>query len=170
MTQVHRTVRSAEPIGIDLLSIKPGTDIDVDVRLESVSEGVLVSGCVSGEATGQCSRCLGEIEQPVNVFLTQLFVYQDSVSDQTSDDDELFRVANDEIDLEQAIIDEIGDALPMSPLCRDECQGLCPECGLVLAETEPDHQHENIDPRWAALRSKFTDNALAENDSESKSE
>jgi uncharacterized protein len=53
--------------------------------------------------------------------------------------------------LEQPIVDAIGLALPFSPVCGPDCSGLCPQCGVPLATAEPDHHHEQIDPRWAKL-------------------
>ena len=46
-----------------------------------------------------------------------------------------------------------GLALPFSPLCGPDCQGLCPDCGIPMATAEPGHRHEKIDPRWAKLAS-----------------
>ena len=65
--------------------------------------------------------------------------------------DELGRVIDETVDLEQPIIDAVGLALPFSPLCGPDCAGLCPECGIALATAEPGHRHEQIDPRWAKL-------------------
>ena len=61
------------------------------------------------------------------------------------------RVVDDRVDIEQAIVDAVGLVLPFTPLCREDCAGLCPDCGIVLAAAEPGHQHEKIDPRWAKL-------------------
>ena len=83
--------------------------------------------------------------------LTELFAYPDSITDATSDDDELGRVTDDTVDVEQAIVDAVGLTLALSPLCDPQCPGLCSECGVVLADAEPDHHHDAIDPRWAKL-------------------
>ena len=59
---------------------------------------------------------------------------------------------DDLVDLEPLLRDAVVLALPFQPLCRDDCPGLCTECGARLAD-DPDHQHEDaIDPRWAALQ------------------
>ncbi|AEF36658.1 conserved hypothetical protein [Mycolicibacter sinensis] len=141
-------------IGLDLVAIPPDTAVDLDLRVESVSEGVLVSGVVSGPTTGECARCLQPLTGDVEVELTELFAYPDSATDATTDDDEIGRVVDDAVDLEQAIVDAVGLTLPLSPLCEPDCPGLCPDCGVVLASVEgaePGHHHEKIDPRWAKL-------------------
>ncbi|RPA12601.1 DUF177 domain-containing protein [Gordonia sp. OPL2] len=155
MSEVHRTVVAPDRIGLDMIGIPAGSDVDLDLRLESVSEGVLVTGTVSGETEGQCSRCLEPIDGTVTVFLTELFAYPDSATEQTTDAEDVHRVVDDHLDLEQPIIDAVALELPMSPLCSEDCEGLCPECGVRLAVAEPGHAHEIIDPRWAALRDKF---------------
>ncbi|WP_040523407.1 YceD family protein [Gordonia araii] len=155
MIEAHRTIVTPIRIGTEMVAIEPETEMDLDLRLEAVSEGVLVTGTACGETAGQCSRCLEPLEGTVTVFLTELFAYPDSETDKTTSDEEVHRVADDQIDLEQALIDAIGLELPMSPLCRDDCPGLCPDCGVVLAVAEPGHAHEKIDPRWAGLTDKL---------------
>ncbi len=155
MSEVHRTVVAPERIGLDMIAIPAGSEVDLDLRLEAVTEGVLVTGTVSGETEGQCSRCLEPVDGTVTVFLTELFAYPDSETEQTTDADDVHRLVDDRLDLEQSIIDAVALELPMSPLCSEDCEGLCPECGVRLAVAEPGHAHEQIDPRWAALRDKF---------------
>lgn len=165
MREVHRAITPAPRIGLDMIAIPAGSDVDLDLRLEAVSEGVLVTGCVSGETEGQCVRCLEPIAGTASVYLTELYAYPDSATDETTDADEIHRIVDDRIDLEQAVVDAVALDLPNAPLCRPECQGLCPECGIRLDTAEPGHQHEVIDPRWAGLASKFA----ATDEPESKS-
>lgn len=155
MCEVHRTIVTPERVGVEMIGIPADSEIDLDLRLESVSEGVLVTGTVSGETDGQCSRCLEPIDGTVTIFLTELFAYPDSETDQTTDEEDVHRLVDDRIDLEQSIIDAVAMELPLSPLCSEDCEGLCAECGVRLAVAEPDHGHEIIDPRWAGLRDKF---------------
>ncbi|MBF0662908.1 DUF177 domain-containing protein [Rhodococcus sp. (in: high G+C Gram-positive bacteria)] len=155
MRTVERVVPSPSRIGLDLIAIEPGTDIALDLRMEAVSEGVLVTGTVRSEAVGECSRCLEQFTEPVDLFLTELFAYPNSVTDQTSAEDEVYRVEDDLIDLEPVLVDAVGLELPLQPLCSDDCAGLCPECGIRLAIAESGHGHEIMDPRWAGLAAKF---------------
>lgn len=144
-----------DPIGLEVIAVPAGHELELDIRLESVTEGVLVSGDVDGEAVGECARCLIEVSQPVSARLRELYAYPGSATDETTDTDELPRVVDDLIDLQPLIRDEITLALPLVPLCTPDCAGLCPDCGERFAELEPGHSHEILDPRWAALAEKF---------------
>ncbi|MDT5016813.1 MAG: hypothetical protein QOD39_2973 [Mycobacterium sp.] len=145
------TVPSPSRIGLDLIAVGEGAPMELDLRIESVSEGVLVTGTVSAPTSGECARCLTPISDSVEIDLTELFAYPNSATDETTDADELGRVVDETIDLEQPIVDAIGLALPFAPLCGPDCAGLCPDCGVALATAEPGHRHEKIDPRWAKL-------------------
>lgn len=149
--QVHRTVAAPERIGVDLIGIETGEEVDLDLQVQAVSEGVLVTGTVSANTAGQCARCLDPLSGALNVFLTELYAYPDSETAATTDDDEMYRIEDDMIDLEQAIIDAVGMELALDPTCSDDCPGLCQGCGEKLADLPADHHHEQIDPRWAGL-------------------
>jgi uncharacterized protein len=151
MLTVRESVPSPSRIGLDLVAIDEGAPLEVDLRFESVSEGVLVTGTVSGPTSGECARCLTPITGHVEIDLTELFAYPDSTTDATTESDEVGRVIDDTVDLEQPIIDAVGLALPFSPVCGQDCPGLCPQCGIRLATAEPGHHHDQIDPRWAKL-------------------
>ena len=155
MMTFTETVPSPSRIGLDLIGVDEGAPLQLDLRIESVSEGVLVTGTVSATTSGECARCLTPITGEVEIDLTELFAYPDSATDETTEADEIGRVGGsgqpDTVDLEQPIIDAIGLALPLSPLCGPDCAGLCPQCGVPLATAEPGHHHDQIDPRWAKL-------------------
>lgn len=151
MFSVHHTVASPFRIGLDLIAIQRGAPVELDLRVESVSEGVLVTGTLEAPATGECARCLTAVSSYVRVNLTELFAYPDTATDATTEQDEVGRVVDDIVDLEQAVIDAVGLELPLSPLCRADCPGLCPDCGTPLATAEPGHHHAVVDPRWARL-------------------
>ncbi|BBX48959.1 hypothetical protein MCOO_49740 [Mycobacterium cookii] len=151
MFPLNNTVSSPSHIGLDLIGIQPGAPLDLDLRIESVSEGVLVSGTVSAPITGECSRCLTPFSEHIEVALTELFAYPDSITEATTEDGEVGRVVDDMVHLEQPIIDAIGLELPFAPVCRADCPGLCPKCGVALASAEPGHHHDEVDPRWAKL-------------------
>ncbi|MDP7702937.1 MULTISPECIES: DUF177 domain-containing protein [unclassified Mycobacterium] len=150
MMEIHDTVESPVRIGVELIAIEAGAPLDLDLRVESVSEGVLVTGTVEAPTAGECSRCLSPIQGRVQVGLTELFAYPDSATEATTEADEVGHVVDQTIDLEQPIIDAVGLELPFSPVCSPDCPGLCPQCGVSLA-AEPGHRHEQIDPRWAKL-------------------
>ncbi|WP_208852471.1 YceD family protein [Mycobacterium timonense] len=155
MVTVRKTVPSPARIGLDMIAIEAGAPLELDLQVQSVSEGVLVTGTVSAPTAGECARCLTPLDGHVDVRLTELFAYPDSTTEATTEEDEVGHIVDDTIDLEQSIVDAVGLELPFSPVCTPDCPGLCPECGVSLA-AEPGHQHDSIDPRWAKLAGMFT--------------
>ncbi|GAA4448666.1 hypothetical protein GCM10023170_031930 [Phytohabitans houttuyneae] len=138
-------------LGLELIRVPDGADLTLDLRMESVSEGVLVSGTASAPTAGECGRCLRPISDSVVVPIQELYAYEHSTTDETTDEDEVGRLQGDLVDLEPALRDAVVLALPVTPLCRDDCPGLCPECGVHWDELPAGHSHEQVDPRWAAL-------------------
>jgi len=157
MMTVQQTVPSPSRIGLDLVAIERGADLDLDLRLESVSEGVLVTGTVSAPTRGECSRCLTPITGELEIALTELFAYPESATEATTEEDEVGHVIDQTIDLEQPIVDAVGLALPFAPVCAEDCPGLCTQCGVALATAGADHHHDLIDPRWAKLAAMLPD-------------
>jgi uncharacterized protein len=152
----ERSATFDHEIGFEpVVSVPTDRVVTFDVLLESVVEGVLVSGTASVDMDGECARCLDQLVERVDVEFTELFAYPDSATDSTTDDDEVFRLVDDLVDLEPVIRDAVVLALPQAPLCSPDCEGLCPECGGRWADLGPDHGHEMIDPRWAALQERF---------------
>ena len=146
-----RSVPAATPIGLAVIAVPADADVQVDVLVEAVAEGVLVSGAAAATAAGECARCLTPIEQPVRADFRELYAYPDSATAATTTDDEIPRLVDDLLDLEPLVVDELVLALPLAPLCRSDCPGLCVECGERLAELGPTHSHDIIDSRWSAL-------------------
>lgn len=154
MRRVERTVPAPEDLGTAVIGIPTGDDLDLDLRLEAVMEGILVSGTVRGRAVGECVRCLGEVVEDVDAELQELYVYPERarVAVEDGDDEEDVReLVGDLVDIEPALRDTVVPALPFRPVCDPDCSGLCPECGERLAVAGPDHMHETIDPRWSDL-------------------
>ena len=153
MRTVQRTVPAPEDLGTDVIGIPTGSDLDLDLRLEAVMEGVLVSGTVRGRASGECVRCLDVIDQEVEVDVQELFTYPERVRAaevEVDDEDEVRELVGDLIDFEPALRDAVVPALPFQPVCQADCPGLCSECGARLAD-DPGHAHDVVDPRWSAL-------------------
>jgi uncharacterized protein len=82
----------------------------------------------------------------VEASFQELYLYPD----QHDDDEEAERLEGDFLDLEPALRDAVVLSLPLQPVCREDCPGLCSQCGARLAD-DPEHQHDEVDPRWAAL-------------------
>ncbi len=155
MRTVQRTVSSPAGLGVELIGVTEGSELALDLRQESVMEGVLVSGTVTGKVQGQCGRCLDPFTDEVLVDVQELFVYPDSTTDSTADVDEVRRLEHDLLDLEPVLRDAVVLALPLTPLCSPDCGGLCAGCGQRLDDLPAGHDHEAPDPRWAALAERF---------------
>jgi uncharacterized protein len=161
-----RIVPAPADLRLELVSVPEGSDVELSLKFEAVTEGVLVTGSATAPVAGECARCLGPVASTVTVSFLELYRYPeerprarraepaDSEQGQDPADDEEERFLDgDLLDLEPAFRDAVVLALPMSPLCRDDCPGLCVECGVPLAEAGPEHGYEELpDPRWAGLR------------------
>jgi len=159
MKRFRRTVSAPADLGLGgVVGVPEGADLELDLRLESVMEGVLVSGTARAPLSGECVRCLDPVDSDVDVDLQELYVYRDHAlaggAGADVEDAEL-QVEGDLLDLEPAVRDAVVLALPQAPLCRDDCPGLCPQCGARLAD-DPQHTHDTTDPRWAALTGLLT--------------
>ncbi len=149
MKQIQTTVDAPPGLGIAVIGVPARSPLELDLRLESVVEGVLVTGVARVQLQGECGRCLTEIEDELEIDIQELFVYPGS----EATEDEASRLEGDLIDLEPLVRDAVVLDLPFQPLCRDDCQGLCVSCGFDL-NLDPDHTHgTSIDPRWERLTS-----------------
>jgi uncharacterized protein len=148
MKLVQTSVEAPADLGIAVIGVPPGSPVELDLRLESVVEGVLVSGVATVQLRGECVRCLGEVSEELEIDVQELFVYPES----DATDDEASRLEGDLVDLEPLLRDGVVLDLPFQPLCREDCQGLCAECGANLND-DPQHTHEApLDPRWGKLQ------------------
>jgi len=162
------TVPAPDDMRLELARVPVGADMQLDVRFEAVTEGVLVTGSVIAPLAGECARCLAPLASSVAARFTELYLYtrdrhdkHDRFDENTEQDDEELHLDGDLLDLEPVLRDAVVLALPMSPLCREDCPGLCVECGVPLADAGPGHGHEDApDPRWAGLK-QFSDNDQA---------
>ena len=164
MKEYELDIVMSEKFGVDLISVPAGEVIEVDARLESVTEGILLSADVYTVAQGECIRCLDPLEIVIERKIQELYAYEPtnergkkkkrSAEDLTSEDLDVadeFMMDGDILDLETPIRDAVVLSLPTNPLCSQDCLGLCPECGGKWADLPEDHAHEVIDARWASL-------------------
>ena len=161
MTTVTTTVPAPAGLGIEVIGVGEGSPIELDLRLESVVEGVLVTGTARMEALGECVRCLVDVTVPIEVDVQELFVHDASSEAGYDDDEQVSLLQGDLVDLEPVIRDDVVLDLPFQPLCTPDCSGLCPTCGVRL-DDDPGHHHDSgADPRWAALGGWGPDGAPA---------
>ncbi|PYG01552.1 uncharacterized protein SAMN05216184_10110 [Georgenia satyanarayanai] len=152
---VERAVPAPKDFGTAVMWVVPGSDIRLDLRLEAVMEGVLVSGDAGVELQGECSRCLREITESRAVDVNELFFYPGARKAALADGDEeaedMLELEGELLDLEPVVRDAVVTAMPFRPLCEEGCRGLCAGCGERLDDLPADHEHVDVDPRWAAL-------------------
>jgi uncharacterized protein len=149
-----RRVPAPEHMGVELARVPAGAELALDIQLEGVAEGVLVTATVTGPLAGECARCLEPFSSEFKVRFQELFVLATDAerADDAEADDSYLLDGSGLLDLEPAVRDAIVLELPLSPLCEDGCQGLCVECGVRLADAEPGHGHEQRGTLWAALK------------------
>ena len=139
-------------LGVGMIGVPPGSRLDLWLRLESVMEGVLVSGTVTGPLAGECGRCLDPVSSSIEVDLQELYAYPES----DATEDEASRLDGDFLDLEPVLRDAVVLALPLTPLCRADCGGLCAVCGAKRDDVDCGHDEAPVDPRWAVLNDLAT--------------
>ena len=125
-------------------AVVEGEPVVVDAHLESVNEGIVVTGHVQAPWRGECRRCLRVVEGGVDATLLEVFE-PEPVEGETR------QLEGTTIDLEPVARETVLLELPLAPLCTEACRGLCDQCGADRNE-DPGHGHERSgDPRWAAL-------------------
>lgn len=166
MREYDLDVPAPERIGIDVISVPEDQAIHIGMKLESVSEGVLVSAQVATIAEGECIRCLDPVEVKISRYFQELYRYapekahtkaQRKAAEIFDEDEEDLVMDGDLINLEGPVRDAIVLGLPINPLCALDCPGLCPGCGVKWSMLESDHRHDLKDPRWKALSELFDD-------------
>ncbi|WP_405978416.1 YceD family protein [Streptomyces sp. NBC_00158] len=166
MQRLSREIQAPADFGlVDVIGVPEGAPLKLNLRLESVMEGVLVTGTVRASATGECVRCLETVERELKADFQEMFSYPDAddrgrpkaePADDAEDDEDVLLLEDGLFDLEPVLRDVVVLALPMQPVCREDCLGLCPDCGLSLND-DPEHHHDAVDIRWAALQGLVTD-------------
>jgi uncharacterized protein len=164
LQRLTREIDAPKDLGIQgVIGVPEGAPVVLELRLESVMEGVLVTGTARAQAEGECVRCLEPLELALEADFQEMFSYPDAddrgrvkaepaddAEDSAENEDRLF-IEDGLFDLEPVLRDAVVLALPMQPVCQDDCPGLCSECGARLAD-DPDHHHDAVDIRWAALQ------------------
>jgi uncharacterized protein len=157
MREWDKTLPARPGWAVEMIGVPEGAPVDLHLRLESVMEGVLVSGTVDVPVTGQCARCLDPVEDTLELDVQELYAYEGSTTEATSGEDEVRRIEGDTLDLAPLVRDTVVLTLPLSPTCTPDCAGLCVDCGERLDDLPADHSHEVIDPRFAGLAARFAD-------------
>ncbi|MER6049869.1 YceD family protein [Streptomyces sp. NPDC020883] len=157
LKRLSRSVEAPADLGNEVIGVPQGAAVELDLRLEAVMDGVLVTGTARATVTGECVRCLEPLEQVLEADFQEMFAYPDADArttesgDDAEDEEDTLHLEDDLFDLEPVLRDAVVLALPLQPVCREDCPGLCSDCGARLAD-DPDHHHDAVDMRWAALK------------------
>ena len=149
----HILDQAVDGIRLELAVMPEGAAVRGDLLLESVVEGVLVSGPLRGPLTLTCARCLTEFDGEFDVGVQELYV----APGREAGPDEYAVTPDHTIDLEPLVLDNVLPALPFSPLHHQDCLGLCERCGGNRNLGECSCAEETVDDRWAALDGLFAD-------------
>lgn len=119
--------------------------------------GIWVLGRLTAEVSAECSRCLADVEEPLNTEISEQYYPSVDISTGTARtaplvEEEAFRIdATNELDIREALRQNLITSLPMKPLCKPECAGICPDCGVNRNESQCHCGEDERDPRWARL-------------------
>jgi DUF177 domain-containing protein len=140
-------------LGEDLRQVAP---LELRARIGRTNRGVIVTGRARTSLADTCARCLVALEIPVDVpiedeVLPSVDLQSGSPVD-TAEEPEAYRLSDHhELDLEPLVREAVQLAAPIAPVCRPDCRGLCPECGVDLNAGPHDHGEATVDPRLAKL-------------------
>lgn len=164
----HKKIVLPDSIGTTDLSVPAGAQLDLELLGFSCEDGVSLSVKGKVQAEGHCMRCLEDFTQEFQLEHSRVYYHadryetlveeagKDFFSEEVDLDPEFQLLDNSTLDLEPLLIDALVPQIPYLVVCREDCEGLCPDCGVLLAEVEEDHYHDDIDPRLSALANLFS--------------
>lgn len=130
--------------------VESNAEISIAGVAEAVHGGILVSGEIKTNWNGECRRCLEPACGPIITEVREL--YERASSDNhRGEEDDTYHYQGEVIDLREMIKDQVLLELPLAPLCRPGCKGLCPICGSDLNFVQCNCITDQRDPRWSAL-------------------
>lgn len=155
----HKTWRTANALaekwGNEMVWIEAGEKVEVELDIQLIEEGLLVSGQANTVAKAQCVRCLEQLEYDLQADINEIWLEPDKRAEILDDECDITEdmpvIEGSEINVESLVHDSLILEMPFQPLCSSDCLGLCAQCGMPYAELESNHKHEILDSRWAAI-------------------
>lgn len=169
--EIDATFPAPSGIGDEIVGVDEGADVSVVGSFDSIVDGLILNARISAPVHAECTRCLKPIQRDWTVNVTSFFPYEDKSAagkggkaGKNGKEEEVDIIAGEDeaedtyppldggawADLEALLRDTLVEELPLQPLCKPDCKGLCSQCGIDLNEN-PDHQHDMTDIRFAAL-------------------
>jgi len=151
---IHQTVGYSRDFPFEILSVQLDPELDLKdligtARVTRTAQGLLLQVRMKATVQAQCVRCLEEFEQPLNIDFTELYAFSPNSITESG----LMVPETGKIDLAPLIREEMFVAIPIGPLCREDCRGLCSICGEPLDGADHNHEDTPVDPRLDVLRS-----------------
>ena len=138
----------ATEIDVGDAAVPDGAQIEIDGDLESLADAIVFTATVRAPWRAVCRRCLGPARGDLVASLREVYA---KPGREIASDDDVFPISADSIDLGPAVHDALALELPLAPVCREACAGLCPTCGVDRNHARCSCRVETRDPRWAAL-------------------
>ncbi len=138
------------------LSLEMGEDRPKSVQLEgfltvdNLENRFLLNGDLKATGETKCGRCLEAFTFVWDVPV-EIMVLRNQDSNEGQDDSLVLHQSRGEVDLSEALIECVVLASPLATVCRDDCKGLCPSCGIDRNKQSCSCKDDDFDPRWAAL-------------------
>lgn len=146
---------------VEQVPFVPGVPLVVEGTVTNTGKGYLVDCVIRAELELECARCLRRYTWPLEINLCERYLAEDEgnahapVDEESVDDDdaplETHTFRGDHLDLTEAVRDHVVVSIPMKPVCRDDCKGICSQCGKDLSEGECECSDEPVDIRLAPL-------------------
>ncbi len=138
----------------ELVLVSP---LDFKGEIEHTAPYFRLNGQLAAELKLMCSRCLGEFVLALDVPISEVYTNKAEAMPEPEDDeaDEIGFFEGDEIDIAPALLKALFLELPMRPLCREACKGICPECGADLNKGDCSCCVDNVDFRLEKLKTLF---------------
>ena len=149
-----RSVQFSVEVPLEMDMAKVASDVNVEARFDATSREIVVSGVAVFDVSATCNRCLNPIDLHLSPSFSQIFGTPEAGDDGA--EEVLPLSEHGEIDLESTIVDEVGVTLPLAPVCKEDCLGLCPTCGTDL-NREPCEGHEDLSSSPFAVLQDFLD-------------